>query len=325
MSKFILQRLLQAGVVLLVMSILVFAGVFAIGNPIDLLVSPQATQAEIAKTTQLLGLDRPLWFQYGRFLLAALHGDLGQSFLHGEPALSLILQRFPATLELATVALVLSLIIGLPLGVIAGIKPNSWYGKTISTGSILGFSLPTFWVGLILIMIFSVQLGWFPASGRGKTVEMLGINWSIFTLDGWLHLLLPALNLSLFKISLIIRLTMAGTKETLQQDYVRFALAKGLRYRQVIARHVLKNILIPIVTVLGMEFASLLAFSVVTESIFAWPGMGKLLLDSIISLDRPVVVAYLLVVALLYVSINLLVDLLYMLLDPRVGISGGRS
>ncbi len=324
MISFVLQRIWQAVFVLFAMSLLVFTGVFSVGNPLDLLVDPQASQADIAKTAAMLGLDKPLWFQYGRFILSVLQGDFGHSFLHGEAALPLILQRLPATLELALIALILAILIGIPLGLIAGMKPQAWYGKAIAAGSVLGFSLPTFWVGLILIMFFSVHLGWLPASGRGSTVRVLGADWSLLTSDGWRHILLPALNLALFKISLIIRLTSTGTREALQQDYVRFALAKGLSFRRVVSRHVLKNILIPIVTVLGMEFASLLAYSVVTESVFAWPGMGKLLLDSIYSLDRPVVVAYLLMVSLLYVSINLLVDLIYMLIDPRIKMTGKR-
>jgi peptide/nickel transport system permease protein len=322
MLLFLLRRLAQSVLVLGVLSLLVFIGVYAIGNPLDLLIDPQASATDIAHTAALLGLDQPWWVQYQRFVLATLHGDLGTSFQHGEPALQLILQRFPATFELALVAMLLAVTLGIPLGLLAGLYADRWLGKSIMTGSILGFSLPTFWVGLLLILGFSIELGWLPASGRGETRPWLGIEWSILTLDGWTHLLLPACNLALFKISLLIRLTSAGTRDALQQDHVRFARAKGLSEWRVIQRHVLKNILIPIVTVLGMEFASLLAYAVVTESIFAWPGMGKLLLDAIVSLNRPVVVAYLLLVALLYVVINLLVDLCYLVLDPRVRISG---
>lgn len=322
MLYFLLRRVAQSGLVLLLMSLLVFIGVYAIGNPLDLLVDPQATADEVAHTAALLGLDQPWWVQYQRFVLATLHGDLGTSFQHGEPALHLILQRFPATFELALVAMLLAIVIGIPLGLLAGLYADRWLGKTIMAGSILGFSLPTFWVGLVLILIFAIHLGWLPASGRGATQTWLGVEWSLLTLDGWTHLLLPACNLALFKISLIIRLTSSGTRNTLRQDFVRFARAKGLSGFTVLRKHVLKNILIPIITVLGMEFASLLAYAVVTESIFAWPGMGKLLLDAIVTLNRPVVVAYLLLVSLLYIVINLLVDLFYLLLDPRVRIAG---
>lgn len=324
MPLFILRRILQSFNVLFVMSLLVFAGVYAIGNPLDLLVDPNATAEDMARAAASLGLDQPLWVQYGRFLANALQGDLGNSFIHGVPALGLIVERLPATLELAIVAMLIAVLLGIPLGLWAGLKPDSWTGRAIMAGSILGFSLPTFWVGLMLIMVFAVQLGWLPASGRGPTVDVLGVPISLLTADGWRHLLLPAANLALFKLSLIIRLTRSGTREALLQDYVKFARAKGLSNARVVGVHVLKNILIPIVTVVGLEFGSLIAFSVVTESIFAWPGMGKLLLDSITQLDRPVVVAYLLLVVTLYVLINLVVDLLYAALDPRVRLAGAR-
>ncbi|MBS0543470.1 MAG: ABC transporter permease [Proteobacteria bacterium] len=325
MPLFILRRILQSFNVLFVMSLLVFAGVYAIGNPLDLLVDPNATAEDMARAAASLGLDQPLWVQYGRFLANALQGDLGNSFIHGVPALGLIVERLPATLELAVVAMLIAVLLGIPLGLWAGLKPDSWTGRAIMAGSILGFSLPTFWVGLMLIMVFAVQLGWLPASGRGPTVDVLGVPISLLTADGWRHLLLPAANLALFKLSLIIRLTRSGTREALLQDYVKFARAKGLSNARVVGVHVLKNILIPIVTVVGLEFGSLIAFSVVTESIFAWPGMGKLLLDSITQLDRPVVVAYLLLVVTLYVLINLVVDLLYAALDPRVRLAGARA
>ena len=325
MANFLFHRLVQALGLLAAMSLLVFAGIFAIGNPVDLFVNPQADQAEIARTTAALGLDRPLWAQYLSFVEKALHGDMGQSFVHGTPALPLILQRLPATAELAAVAMAMALALGIPLGLLAGLKPDSWIGRGIMGGSIIGFSLPTFWVGLLLIMVFSVQLGWLPASGRGPTSEVGGIALSLTSAEGWRHLLLPAANLALFKLSLIVRLTRSGTREALTQDYVRFARAKGLRERRVIGVHVLKNILIPIVTVVGMEFGALLAFSVVTESIFAWPGMGKLLIDSITLLDRPVVVAYLMLVVLIYVVINLATDIVYVALDPRIRLAGSAA
>lgn len=322
MPFFILRRCLQALNVLVVMSLLVFAGVYAIGSPLDLLVDPQATTEDLARAAAALGLDQPVWVQYGRFLSRALGGDLGDSFIHGSPAIGLILARLPATLELAVVAMLIAVGLGIPLGLWAGLHPDTVGGRTIMAGSIVGFSLPTFWVGLMLIMVFSVQLGWLPAGGRGPTTELFGLPLSVLSVEGWRHLILPATNLALFKLALIIRLTRSGTREALQQDYVRFARAKGLSTGRVVGVHVLKNILIPVVTVVGMEFGSLVAFSVVTESIFAWPGMGKLLLDSITQLDRPVVLAYLLLIVLLYIVINLVVDLVYALLDPRVGRGG---
>lgn len=318
MSVFIIRRLLQSLLVVFVMSLLVFFGVNVVGDPVDMLVNPEMSQADIEATVRALGLDRPIHEQYWHFLSNALQADLGRSFIFGEPALKLILQRMPATLELAFVSLVLSVVIGLPLGVYAGLKPESRVSRTIMAGSILGFSLPTFWVGLMFIMIFAVVLGWLPSTGRGETVEVLGVGVSFLTLDGLSHLLLPAFNLALTNISLVIRLSRAGTREVAQQDYVKFARAKGLSSHRIIFVHVLKNIMIPVVTVLGLEFGGLIAFSVVTETIFAWPGMGKLLIDSVQNLDRPVIVAYLMITVLFFIVINLVVDLLYSLLDPRV-------
>jgi peptide/nickel transport system permease protein len=325
MLSFISQRLLQTVFVLFVMSLLVFMGVYAIGNPVDILINPQADQMEIARATAALGLDKPIWMQYGLYVQHALSGDLGNSFVHGVPALTLIVERMPATLELAVTAMLIAILLGIPLGLWAGLRPDALSGKTIMAVSILGFSLPTFWVGLVMIMLFSVHLGWLPASGRGPTVDVFGVPLSILTADGWKHIILPATNLALFKLALIIRLTRAGTREALSQDYVRFARAKGLSETRVIGVHVLKNIMVPIVTVIGLEFGSLIAFAVVTESIFAWPGMGKLLIDSINLLDRPVIVAYLLLTVTLYVVINLAVDIVYSLLDPRVRITEARA
>jgi peptide/nickel transport system permease protein len=300
------------------MSFLVFVGVNIVGDPVDMLVNPEADQAEIDRVIRDFGLDKSLPEQYGRFLLNAIQGDLGKSFIFGTPALKLIIQRMPATLELAFAALFMAILIGIPLGIYAGLKPESKFSRTIMAGSILGFSLPTFWVGLMMIMVFAVMLGWLPSTGRGDTVLVAGVEVSFLTLDGLSHLLMPALNLSLFKMSLVIRLSRAGTREVVHQDYMKFARAKGLSESRLILVHLLKNILIPVVTVLGLELGGLIAFSVVTETVFAWPGMGKLIIDSIHLLDRPVVVAYLMIIVLMFVSINLIVDILYSILDPRV-------
>ena len=318
MLAFTIRRFAQSVFVLAVMSFLVFAGVYAIGNPVDLLINPQADDFERARAAAALGLDKPLLEQYGIFVVRAFSGDLGRSFVYNVPAIQLILAKLPATLELAAAAMVLAIAIGIPLGLLAGLKPDSWVGRSIMAGSIVGFSLPTFWVGLVLIMVFSVELGWLPPNGRGQTVLLAGIPVSFLTLDGLAHLAMPALNLALFKLSLLIRLTRAGTREALLQDYVKFARAKGLAPGRVIGVHVLKNILIPIVTVIGLELGSVIAFAIVTESIFAWPGSGKLLIDSINQLDRPVIVAYLLVTVSIFIFINFAVDVLYSVLDPRV-------
>jgi len=317
-----LRRLGQSLLVLVLMSFLVFVGVYAIGDPVELLVNPQADAVERARATAALGLDKPFLEQYAIFLKGAAAGDLGRSFVFNVPALGLIIEKLPATIELAFVAMVIAVALGIPLGLVAGLYPESVVGRSIMAGSIVGFSLPTFWVGLVLIMVFSVHLGWLPSNGRGDTVDVLGIPMSFLTLDGLSHLFMPALNLALFKLSLLIRLTRAGAREAVLQDYVKFARAKGLSQRRVIGVHVLKNILIPIVTVIGLELGSVIAFAIVTESIFAWPGTGKLLIDSINQLDRPVIVAYLLSIVTLFIVINFVVDILYSLLDPRVRLGG---
>lgn len=318
MTLFIVRRLLQSVVVVLAMSLLVFLAVYAIGNPVDILINPEADQAEIARATAALGLDKPLWQQYLIFLDNAVHGDLGRSFVFNEPALTLILQRFPATFELAVSAVLLAILIGIPLGLWAGLRPDGIAGKAITAGSILGFSLPTFWVGTVLMLVFAVELGWLPSTGRGATVRVFGIETSLLTVDGLRHIALPAVNLALFQIALVIRLTRSGTREAILADYVKFARAKGLPWRRVIFVHVLKNILIPIVTVVGLELGSVIAFAVVTETIFAWPGVGRLIIASIGVLDRPVIVAYLMFTVVMFITINCAVDILYSLLDPRI-------
>jgi peptide/nickel transport system permease protein len=318
MTVFILRRLLQTVLVLWITSVLVFGGLFLVGDPVEILVNPTADQIEKERAAAALGLDKPVHEQYWIFLKGAFTGNLGNSFVYARPALEVIFERMPATLELAALAMLISVVIGIPLGMIAGLRPHSWLAKTIMAGSILGFSLPTFWVGLLLILVFAVQLGWLPSTGRGPTTEVAGIQLSILSWDGLKYALLPAINLALFKLSLIIRLTRAQVREQSLLDYIKFARAKGLSRARVIGVHLFKNILIPLVTVIGLELGSVIAFAVVTETIFAWPGMGKLVIDSIFQLDRPVVVAYLMVVVFMFIVINLVVDILYSVLDPRV-------
>lgn len=322
MTAFILRRSLQSIVVLFIMSLIVFVGVNLVGDPVDMLINPEADQAEIDRVIRDLGLDRPVSEQYWYFVLNAFQGDLGRSFIFGEPALKLIVQRMPATMELALVSLLMAVVFGIPLGVYAGLKPTSKISKTIMAGSILGFSMPTFWVGIILIMFFSVHLGWLPSTGRGDVATYFGVTSSVFTVDGLSHIFLPAFNLALFKLSSVIRLARAGTREVILQDYIKFARAKGLAESRVVRIHLLKNIMIPVITIIGLEFGSLIAFSTVTETVFAWPGMGKLIIDSIYNLDRPVVVAYLMIIVVIFVMLNLIVDVLYSVLDPRVRIKG---
>lgn len=321
MIVYLIRRFGQSLLAIAAMAVLVFLGVYAIGNPVDVLINPEATQAEIAATTERLGLDKPLYEQFGIFVVNMFQGDLGTSFVFGRPAVDVILDRLPATMELAMIALILSVGIGVPLGVWAGLRPESIAGRTIMGGSILGFSLPNFWQGMLLILVFAVLLGWLPAGGRGTTTEFLGLQVSFLTLDGLSHMILPAINLALFKMSLIIRLTRANTREVVHQDYVKFARAKGISSRRVVMVHILKNIMIPVITIIGLELGSMVAFAIVTETVFAWPGMGKLLIDSINLLDRPVIVAYLMLTVLIIVTINLFVDILYSILDPRVRLS----
>ena len=315
---FIIRRLLQALLLALVMSVLVFAGVFAIGNPADILIDPEATQAERLRLIAQLGLDRPLYEQYFIFLGNLLQGDFGNSFVFNRPALQLIFERMPATLELAFSAIVIAVVLGIPLGLWAGLRPSAFSSKSIMAGSILGFSLPNFWQGIMMIVIFSVTLRWLPVTGRGPVGEFLGIQSSLFTLEGLRHIALPATNLATGLLALVIRLTRAGTLEVMPLDFIRFARAKGLRRPRIILVHLLRNILIPVVTVVGMSFGGLIAFAVVTETIFAWPGMGKLIIDSINVLDRPVIVAYLMVIVFVFIILNLLVDILYSIIDPRI-------
>jgi len=318
MLGFLIQRLLQAAVVMLVISALVFIGVFAIGNPIDVLISPDATQQIRLDTIARYGLDQPLWRQYLAFLERLLHGDFGRSFVYNMPVLELILSRLPATFELALAAVLGATLIGVPLGMFAGYRPEHPVARVAMGVSVLGFSVPTFWIGLVLILTFAVWLGWLPAGSRGATVSVLGVGWSFLTVEGLRHLVLPALNLSLFKLAMMMRLARAGTREVMLTDMVKFARASGQSEWTILRRHVLRLISIPIVTVFGLEFGSTLAFAVVTETIFSWPGVGKLIIDSIQSLDRPVMVAYLMLVALLFILINLTVDVVYALLDPRL-------
>ncbi|MCA1323218.1 ABC transporter permease [Herbaspirillum sp. alder98] len=318
MFEMLLKRALQSVLVIFIMSILAFVGINLVGNPIYLLVAPDATQDEIARASEALGLNLPIPTQYWRFLVNALHGDLGNSFVFNQPAVGLIFERMPATFELALLALLLSAVIGIPMGLWSGLKPGSRFHKFAMAFSIFGVTVPVFWMGLLLILVFSVNLGWLPSGGRGPTSSLLGIQVSFLSWDGIKFMILPAATLALHNIALVMRMTEAGTRDVALQEYIKFARAKGVGPWRLIARHIGPNVMIPIVTVLGIEFGHLIAFSLITETIFAWPGMGKLIIDSVLQLDRPVVVAYLMVVLLMYVVINFVVDMLYLVLDPRL-------
>ena len=275
---------------MLAMSALVFVGVYAIGNPIDVLISPDATQDARAAAIRHYGLDLPLWEQYPVFL-NVLRGDLGRSFVFNMPVLDLVMSRLPATLELAVASVLSARLSSACRSASTRAIARQPSRQGVMALSVLGFSVPTFWVGLILILTFAVKLGWLPAGNRGQTVRVLGVEWSFLTANGLRHLLLPALNLSLFKLAMMIRLARAGTREVMLTDTVKFARAAGLPEATILRRHVLRLISIPIVTVFGLEFGSTLAFAVVTETIFSWPGIGKLIIDSINTLDRPVMAA----------------------------------
>ena len=299
-------------VTLFIVSILVFVLANFIGDPVNMLVSPKAPPEVREQVREELGLNRPILEQYVSFVTNAVKGD------YKVDVLSLIAQRVPATLELVFVSVVLALVISIPLGVYAGAFPKRKSSTLVMGGSILGISLPSFFIGIMLIYIFSLKLHWFPSSGRGATAPFLGMNFSLFAPGGLKYIILPAFTLSVTNIASLVRLTRAGVMENMRQDYIKFARAKGVSTRKVLFGHALKNALIPVITVFGMEIGSLIAFTTVTETIFSWPGLGKLLIDSINSVDRPVIVAYLILTTVLFVFINFVVDLLYTVIDPRI-------
>jgi peptide/nickel transport system permease protein len=316
MLLFVLRRVLQAGIVMLAMSVAVFIAINVIGDPVAVLAAPP--DAEIERMRVNLGLDQPLPVQYWRFLVAAASGDFGTSFYHGLPAMQLVLQRFPATIELTLAATVISIFVGLPLGLMAGMSDSRIVRRALMFGSASTFSMPTFWLGLILIMVFAVQMRILPAGGRGPTEAVLGLQLSLGSWAGWRHLLLPAVTLSLFNVGLIARLAYSATQEIRAQEFVRFAQAQGIAPSRITVIHIFRNIMIPIVTVLGLEIGSLLTGSIITESVFAWPGIGKLAIDAINVLDRPVIISFMIFTVSIIVAINLAVDLLHGAIDPRI-------
>ena len=318
MFGYLLKRLIQMTLVLWVVSVIVFLMMSFTGDPVFMVVPIDATDAEIAQARRILGLDQSLLVQYWRFISSLVQGDFGNSYVFRQPAMTLILERLPATVEMVMVAMAMALIVAIPLGVYAGANPNSRISRTIMAGSLLGISLPGFWVGMVLIFLFAVHWGIFPSSGRGDTVELFGIRISLLTADGWHHIILPAVTLSLATMAILLRMTRAGMMEVGRQDFMKFARAKGATRRDVLYRHGLKNALIPVITIFGLQLGDLIAFATITETIFSWPGMGKLLIDSIYRADRPVIVVYLMLVALIFVIINFLVDIVYTLIDPRI-------
>ena len=318
MIKYIIKRLWQSGILAFIMSLIVFFGMYVVGDPVEMLSDEDWTEEDKIELAIELGLDKPLHEQYLHFVGDIVKGDFGVSFVYNRPVLDLIIERLPATIEVALLAMVIGLGVGIPLGIYSGIKGNSWGTRFISFFTTIGYSTPNFWQAILLILIFAVFLQWLPASGRGLTNPMFGIEWSLLSIDGLKHMALPAINLAIYKICMQSRLARSGTQEILYQEYMTFARAKGITRNRIIRRHLLRNILIPIVTITGLEIGGLIAFSTVTETVFAWPGIGKLLLDSIHMVDRPVVVAYLILITLMFVFINFIVDVLYAFLDPRI-------
>lgn len=318
MLIYALRRFVQMAFVLGAVSLIVFFVMSFTGDPVLMIVPPSATEAQIAEARRELGLDRPLVVQYAVFVRNIFRGDLGNSYIFKQPVLKLIGERVPATLEMVVLAILISLLIALPAGVYAGAKPDAALSKGIMAGSLLGISLPSFWVGILLIFAFAVEWGILPSSGRGETAVLWGIPWAFLTLDGLRHLILPAVTLALGTLAMLVRLVRAQMREVMRQDFIKFARAKGVSSRSLLFSHALKNALIPVITVFGLQIGNLIAFATVTESIFAWPGMGKLLVDAINTSDRPVIVAYLMIVAVMFVAINFVIDLVYTLIDPRI-------
>ena len=319
MFGFIGSRLLQAIPVLLVVGFIAFALFAYVGNPVSILLGQDATEAQRIALAHDLGLDQPFFVQYGRFLWLALHGDFGISYRLAQPVGSLLAERLPATLELAVTASVLAFAIGVPMGVYTGIHRNTLLSRLFMMGSLVGVSLPTFLLGILLILGFSVGLGWLPSFGRGPVVHV-GSWWTTgFTSWAGIRcLILPAITLGLFQMTLIMRLVRSEMLEVLRTDYLKFARARGLTNRSINFGHALKNTLVPVITIMGLQFGGIVAFSLVTETVFQWPGMGLLLVQSVSGADIPVMSAYLLLIALVFVLINLTVDLLYYAVDPRL-------
>lgn len=318
MISFVLQRMLQSLIVIMVLSLVLFIGIWLIGNPVDALLSSEATEADRLAAITALGLDKPLWQQYLIFLGNAAQGDWGTSFVYKEPVTSILLQRMPASVELALVAFVIAISISIPAGLYAGLKPEAPFGRLVMAFSLIGVSIPTFWQGMLLIVAFGIAMPILPVGDRGQVATHFGITTSLWTLDGWSHVILPAFSLALLKMSLLIRVARAATVEISRLDFVKFAYAKGVRTRKVVIAHILRNTMVPLITVIGIELGNLLAYGVITETVFSWPGLGKLLINSIKVLDRPMIVAQLAYTALLFIVLNFIVDVLHMTIDPRM-------
>jgi peptide/nickel transport system permease protein len=325
MIAFVLRRLIQAVIVMVAVAFIAFLLFQYVGDPVVFLLGQDAKPEQIRELRETLGLDKPFFVQFWHFLLNAAQGEFGLSLRQGAKVSRLIGERFPATLELALVAAVLALAIGIPMGVYTALRRGSFMSQVFMTISLLGVSLPTFLIGILLILVFAVQLGWFPSFGRGDTVQLGWWSTGLLKADGWLHIVLPAVTLAIFQLTLIMRLVRAEMLEVLRTDYIKFARARGLSDRAIHFGHALKNTLVPVMTITGLQLGGLIAFAIITESVFQWPGMGLLFIQAVTFADIPVMAAYLCLIALIFVIINLVVDLLYFVVDPRlrIGNAGG--
>ena len=325
MFAFVLQRLIQAVIVMVVVAFIAFMLFQYVGDPVVFLLGQDANPDQIAQLRADLGLDKPFFVQYWHFLVNAVQGEFGLSLRQGAKVSRLIAERFPATLELALVAAVLALSLGIPMGVYSALKRNSFLSHVFMTISLIGVSLPTFLIGILLILLFAVMLGWFPSFGRGDTVKFGWWTSGLLTKDGWHHIVLPAVTLAVFQLTLIMRLVRSEMLEVLRTDYIKFARARGLSNRAIHFGHALKNTLVPVMTITGLQLGGLIAFAIITETVFQWPGMGLLFIQAVTFADIPVMAAYLCLIALIFVVINLVVDLLYFAVDPRlrIGRAGG--
>ncbi|MGU3575193.1 ABC transporter permease [Brucellaceae bacterium C25G] len=318
MFFYLLRRLFQAAIVLTIVALVSFVMFRFLGDPIAQMVSEETTLADRAALRESLGLNDPILVQFAHFIGRIFQGEFGLSYQMGQPVARLISERLPASLELSFVAFSMALIIGIPMGVFAGLKPNSWATRILMIVSLAGISMPTFFVGLMLMVYFGVELAVLPTFGRGETVDLGFWTTGLLTRSGWLSIILPAFTLGLFQLTFIMRLVRTEMLEVMRTDYIRFAKARGLSVRRIYFQHALKNTLVPVMTIAGLQFGSIIAFGIITESVFQWPGIGLLFLQAISSVDIPVISAYLLLVAVIFVTVNLIVDLLYYLVDPRL-------
>ncbi len=323
MFAFIVSRVLQALPVMLVVAFISFAMFAYVGDPIAIMLGQDFTEAQRATLVRDLGLDQPFFVQFLKFVGNAVQGEFGLSYRLGRPVSDLIIERAPATLELALVAAFLALAIGVPMGVYTGLYRNSWLSRFFLTFSLIGVSLPTFLIGILLILIFAVWLGWLPSFGRGDVTRLGWWSTGLLTWTGLKALILPAITLGLFQMTVIMRLLRAEMLEVLRTDYIKFARARGLTDRAINFGHALKNTLVPVITVAGLQLGAIIAFAIVTETVFQWPGMGLLFIQSVGAADIPVMAAYLMLISAVFVTINLVVDLLYFAVDPRLRIGGG--